>query len=65
MDVRASDAERDATFEQLREAAAEGRLTLEELTDRIEAASNGTPATRARRRRGFRVAVDFRLARST
>jgi hypothetical protein len=39
MDVRASDAERDATVERLREAAAEGRLTLEELTDRIEAAS--------------------------
>ena len=40
MDVRASDCERDATVERLREAAAEGRLTLEELTDRIEAASN-------------------------
>src|SRR4051794_41918996 len=39
MDVRASDAERDATINRLREAAAEGRLTLEELTDRIEAAS--------------------------
>jgi len=38
MDVRASDAERDATMNRLREAAAEGRLTLEELTDRIEAA---------------------------
>jgi hypothetical protein len=40
VDVRASDSERDATVEQLRDAAAEGRLTLEELTDRIEAASN-------------------------
>jgi len=39
MDVRASDAEREATVEQLRVAAAEGRLTLEELTDRIEAAA--------------------------
>src|SRR5215469_9031730 len=39
MDVRASDAERDATVERLREAAAAGRLTLEELADRIEAAS--------------------------
>jgi hypothetical protein len=39
MDVRASDAERDAT-DRLREAATEGRLTLEELTDRIEAAPN-------------------------
>ena len=40
MDVRASDPERDATVERLRDAAAEGRLTLEELTDRIEAASS-------------------------
>lgn len=39
VDVRASDAERDAVVELLREAAAEGRLTMEELTDRIEAAS--------------------------
>ena len=37
---RASDAERDATMDRLREAAAEGRLTLEELTDRIEAAAS-------------------------
>jgi hypothetical protein len=40
MDVRASDAERDATVNRLREAAAEGRLTLEELTDRIEGAAH-------------------------
>lgn len=40
MDVRASDAERDAAMNRLREAAPEGRLTLEELTDRIEAAAN-------------------------
>ena len=40
MDVRASDAERDATVNRLRDAATEGRLTLEELTDRIEAAVN-------------------------
>ena len=39
MRVRASDAEREATVERLRDAAAEGRLTLEELADRIEAAS--------------------------
>lgn len=39
MDVRASDAEREATVDRLREAAAEGRLTLEELTDRIEVAA--------------------------
>jgi hypothetical protein len=39
MDVRASDAERDACVEQLRDAAGEGRLTFEELADRIDAAS--------------------------
>ncbi len=38
-DVRASDAERDAVVERLREAAAEGRLTFDELGERIEAAS--------------------------
>jgi hypothetical protein len=40
MNVRASDTDRDATVDLLREAAGEGRLTLEELTDRIEAAVN-------------------------
>src|SRR4051794_36540898 len=40
MDVRASDAERDQIVERLRAAAAEGRLTFEELADRIEAAAN-------------------------
>src|SRR5690242_17554734 len=40
MDVRASDRERDATVDQLREAAGQGRLTLQELADRIEAAGN-------------------------
>jgi Domain of unknown function (DUF1707)/Cell wall-active antibiotics response 4TMS YvqF len=39
MDVRASDAERDATVDRLRTAAAEGRLTLEELSDRIAGAA--------------------------
>ena len=39
MDVRASDAEREATIERFRHAAAEGALTFEELADRIEAAS--------------------------
>jgi Domain of unknown function (DUF1707)/Cell wall-active antibiotics response 4TMS YvqF len=38
MDVRASDEERDQAIERLRAAAAEGRLTLEELADRSEAA---------------------------
>jgi hypothetical protein len=36
--TRASDAEREAVIARLREAAAEGRLTVEELADRIEAA---------------------------
>ena len=43
--IRASDAERDATVERLREAAGEGRLTLEEFSDRMEQAS--TAKTRA------------------
>ena len=38
MDVRASDADREATVDRLREAAGEGQLSLGELTDRIEAA---------------------------
>jgi Domain of unknown function (DUF1707)/Cell wall-active antibiotics response 4TMS YvqF len=38
-DVRASDSERDAAVEHLRGAAVEGRLTLEELADRSEAAN--------------------------
>src|SRR3954447_15739714 len=45
MDVRASDAERDATVDRLREAAAEGRLTLEELSDRIEGAAGSVTRT--------------------
>jgi len=36
--VRASDAERDRTVETLRAAAADGRLTLEELAERLESA---------------------------
>ena len=39
MDVRASDADRDATMSRLSEAAAQGLLTFEELADRIEAAA--------------------------
>ena len=38
-DVRASDAERDHAVGVLRDAAAEGRLTFEELADRIGVAS--------------------------
>jgi DUF1707 SHOCT-like domain/Cell wall-active antibiotics response LiaF, C-terminal len=35
-EVRASDAEREAAAVRLRDAAAEGRLTFEELTDRLD-----------------------------
>jgi hypothetical protein len=37
--VRASDAERERTIELLRDAAAEGRLSFEELADRIDSAA--------------------------
>lgn len=37
--IRASDAEREATMAALRDAAAEGRLTFEELADRLEVAA--------------------------
>jgi hypothetical protein len=37
-EVRASDAERERTASALGDAAAEGRLTLEELTERLDAA---------------------------
>jgi Domain of unknown function (DUF1707)/Cell wall-active antibiotics response 4TMS YvqF len=42
--TRASDAEREATVVRLREAAAEGRLTVEELSERIDAAYAATTA---------------------
>jgi Domain of unknown function (DUF1707)/Cell wall-active antibiotics response 4TMS YvqF len=37
-ELRVSDADRDATVVRLREAGGEGRLTLEELAERVEAA---------------------------
>jgi hypothetical protein len=40
--TRASDSEREATVAHLREAAAEGRLDVEELADRIDAAYGAT-----------------------
>ncbi|HEX2071354.1 MAG TPA: DUF1707 domain-containing protein [Thermoleophilaceae bacterium] len=40
--VRASDAEREQAVDRLKGAAAEGRLTLEELADRTEAAYGAT-----------------------
>ena len=39
---RASDAERESVVEQLRDASVYGRLTLDELTDRTEAAYTAT-----------------------
>jgi hypothetical protein len=41
-DLRASDSERDAAAERLRLAAGEGRLTLDELADRLDAALKAT-----------------------
>src|ERR1700749_399712 len=41
--IRASDAERDATVDRLRDAAGEGRLTLEEFSDRMEQATGAKP----------------------
>ena len=41
-DLRASDAERERTALALRDAAAEGRLTLEELADRLDRALTAT-----------------------
>lgn len=38
--VRASDAEREVAMGRLRDAAGEGRLTFEELADRIDAAAD-------------------------
>jgi Domain of unknown function (DUF1707) len=38
IEVRASDAEREATVVRLRDSAGEGRLSLEELAERVEAA---------------------------
>ncbi len=43
--VRASDAERDATVERLSQATGEGRLTLEEFSQRMDRAT--TAKTRA------------------
>jgi hypothetical protein len=42
---RASDAEREAVVERLRGAAAEGRLSLDELAERLEAAFNAVTHT--------------------
>lgn len=38
--IRASDGEREATIQRLRDGAAEGRLTFEELADRVEVAAH-------------------------
>ena len=52
--VRASDAERERAIDRLRDAGAEGRLTLEELADRVEAA-----ATAVTRRELEELAADL------
>jgi len=58
--VRASDAERDATVERLSQATGEGRLTLEEFSDRMER------ATEARTRNELdRLVTDLPAAGST
>jgi hypothetical protein len=43
-ELRASDAERERTADQLRYAAGEGRLTVEELDERLNAATRRAPA---------------------
>jgi Domain of unknown function (DUF1707)/Cell wall-active antibiotics response 4TMS YvqF len=43
--IRASDAERDSAVAQLREHLVEGRLSLEEFTQRMEAAYGATTST--------------------
>ncbi len=47
--LRASDAERDATIVRLRDAASGGRLTLEELADRLQAATSARHRTELER----------------
>jgi hypothetical protein len=44
-DLRASDADRERVIERLREAAGEGRLTVEELDERVESAYNARTGT--------------------
>jgi hypothetical protein len=57
-ELRVSDAEREATVVRLREAGGEGRLTLEELAERVEAAD-------AARTRGELDALTADLPEST
>jgi hypothetical protein len=56
--VRASDAERERTTELLRDAAAEGRLSFEELAGRIDSAAQAV--TRAELER---LTIDLRRCR--
>ena len=46
--IRASDAERDATIERLSAATGDGRLTLEEFSQRMELATAAPHPGRAR-----------------
>jgi Domain of unknown function (DUF1707) len=73
-DIRASDSERDAVAEQLREHAAAGRLGMEELEQRLDEALGATtrgdldavladlPARTPRPRRTFPVPGNVALA---
>jgi uncharacterized protein with PIN domain len=63
LNVRASDAEREAAIERLRHAAGEGRLTFEELAGRIEVAAEvHARRTRTGDRRPERVTGDLPAA---
>jgi hypothetical protein len=48
-ELRASDNDREAVAEILRDAAAEGRLTMEELDERLTAGRHRRPASRRAR----------------
>ena len=50
LEKRASDAEREQVVARLRDASAEGRLTLEELADRTALAYTARSRTRSSRR---------------
>ncbi len=76
-DVRASQAERDRTVDELRDHAAAGRLGMDELEQRVERALRATtrgdlavlvrdlPALRRERSRGNAVARGLKLSAAT
>lgn len=57
-DLRASDSDRDRTIDVLRAAAGDGRLTFDELAERVEAASEATTVGALEQLRGDLPAVD-------